>query len=451
MSIDSKYSGKYFYHFTHIENLDSIIKYGLLSTNEKSTLSVTHKNIASESIQERRHSMNVPRDPKGTIHDYVPFYFCCTNPMFLSILNTKNIDQQFMIYLAVAIDKIEREDTLYTDASANTTILPNFYSDPKDLDKLDWGAINNTKWGTSDKDELHRRMAEVLIFNKVDINQIDAVVVWNRHIKDEVKKVFDKNNITLPNITTSPFNGKHFFFTKFMVSGMENHSLVTGPFILKATFVATIKNVNEKRKKLNNQGEFIFKDVKHALSEIDADFCVIKELEGIYELETINDVHSNNVSDHTKEVVGKVLESKYYELSNNTDKNILKLAAYLHDIGKGPKSKWKDGKQPAYPDHPADAAEMLERILVEDFEILSKYKTRMICLLVIYHDLIGEVIGKDRNFEQIVDVVKTEKEFDMLSCLNLADVSAIRFDWEIQYKAKVNEIRNNFLSRLNQQ
>jgi hypothetical protein len=54
MSIPPKHSGKYFFHFTHIQNLDSIVKNGILCTNKKIELGITHLDVASETIQERR-------------------------------------------------------------------------------------------------------------------------------------------------------------------------------------------------------------------------------------------------------------------------------------------------------------------------------------------------------------------------------------------------------------
>lgn len=35
MAIPEKFKDKYFYHFTHIENLDSILSNGFFSTSEK--------------------------------------------------------------------------------------------------------------------------------------------------------------------------------------------------------------------------------------------------------------------------------------------------------------------------------------------------------------------------------------------------------------------------------
>ena len=46
-------------------------------------------------------------------------------------------------------------------------------------------------------------------------------------------------------------------------------------------------------------------------------------------------------------------------------------------------------------------------------------------MLVCYHDLIGDVLGKGRNKEQILSVAKTATDFDMLAALAIADVSSL--------------------------
>jgi hypothetical protein len=88
MAIPEKFKDKYFYHFTHIENLDSILSNGFFSTNEKNTLGINHNDVPNGNIQGRRANMVVPVKPYGKIHDYVPFYFCSTNPMLLGVTST---------------------------------------------------------------------------------------------------------------------------------------------------------------------------------------------------------------------------------------------------------------------------------------------------------------------------------------------------------------------------
>lgn len=46
-------------------------------------------------------------------------------------------------------------------------------------------------------------------------------------------------------------------------------------------------------------------------------------------------------------------------------------------------------------------------------------------LLVAYHDLIGDVVGKGRNREQILDVIECAEDFDLLAALNCADVESL--------------------------
>ncbi|MGQ7146741.1 HD domain-containing protein, partial [Escherichia sp. SS-MK2] len=44
-------------------------------------------------------------------------------------------------------------------------------------------------------------------------------------------------------------------------------------------------------------------------------------------------------------------ESAFHDLSER-ERLVVTLAAYLHDIGKGPKSRWKDGVQKVDDTHP---------------------------------------------------------------------------------------------------
>lgn len=436
MTIPANYKGKYFFHFTHIENLESILKNGLLSMNKKDQLGITHTDISSETIQHRRSIMNVTCPPNGKVHDYVPFYFTSTNPMLLGILNRKNIDQPLVIYFAVSIEKLTESNVIFTDASANTNERPNFYYNPKDLDKLDWDAIDSRKWGSSDDNERHRRMSEVLIYDVVPFDWIEAIIVYNKFAKKEVKKIFKKSQITPPNISYQPFNWKYFYFTKFYMKGRENETLVKGPYLLKHRFTEAVKTIIEERLE-KDANDYLFANIKDALNMIGSDFCVIKEMADIYDLETENEVHNENVSDHTKKVVENLKKNAYYKNLSEANKNIAELSAYLHDIGKGPKSKWKNGKQQAYPDHPADAIPMLERILIEDFEELSEDEIRKICLLVAYHDLIGDILERGRSKKELIDLDTDEQEFNMLIAISLADISAINTLWKLTIGSKL--------------
>ena len=436
MKIPQEYKGRYFYHFTHIDNIESIVKHGLLSTNEKERISVEHVDLANEDIQQRRSQMDVPLEPYGKIHDYVPFYFATTNPMLLGVLNRKNIDQPLVVFIAISIEKILNDNVIFTDASANTSVNPNFHNNPEDLDNLKWDLIDSKKWSRGTDIELHSRMAEVLIYKKVPIEWIDSYVVFNDICKNEINKVYEDYGLQPPTISYEPFNNSYFFFTKFFMKGRKYETLITGPTFLIERFKSLIENIIEKRKSKESKRS-AFQDINDALFKLKKDFCILKELEDIFELETDNKVHSDNVSDHTLQVVSNLVDNKYYRSLSEGDKEIVELSAYLHDIGKGPKSKWKDGIQAAYPDHPADSIPMLERILVEEFKVMSKYEIRKICLLVIYHDIIGDILANGRSEKELLKLKIDENELNMLIAISIADVSAINPFWTCEMEEKL--------------
>jgi putative nucleotidyltransferase with HDIG domain len=439
MDIPAKYKGKYFYHFTHLENIESILENGLLSTNKKIERKIAHVDLANENIQLRRSEMEVPCEPKGTIHDYVPFYFTSRNPMLLGVLNRKNIDQPLVVYIAVSIEKIVEDNVIFTDASANTTIPPNFYTNPDDLKHLSWDLINSRKWSEKDKNNLHKRMAEVLIMGNMPISWIDAYYVYNEMAKDEIEKLYEKHGIEKPKILYNPL----FYYTKFYFEDRSKETLITGPYFMEHYFIKTQKKVKKKREKAENK-EYTFENINDAISKIENNFCVIPELNDIFELNTDNKVHTQNVSEHTIQVVENLDKSIYFKDLSGSDKELVKLSAYLHDIGKGPKSKWENEIQQAYPDHPADAVPMIKRILIEEFKEISEYEIRVICLLVFYHDLIGDILERGRSEKELLKLNINENELNMLIAITLADVRAINSGWLMNLQLKLP----NFVARI---
>lgn len=425
MNIPEAYKGRYFYHFTHIDNIESIVSNnGLLSTNIKLQKEINHHNVAIMSIQNKRSDMKVTVEPKGVVHDYVPFYFASTNKMLLSLINRKIVDQPYVVFIAVSIEKLLNENVIFTDESANTNIPPKFYTNPDDLDKLNWELIDSTKWGENSPKEKHLRMAEVLVHNHVPLEWIDSYIVFNDICKEKIEISYKNSGLKCPNISYDWFNNRRYFFTKFYFKNRKDETLVIGPLQLYDKFENLMKETLYENEN-NRKNRYRFNDIDDVILGIDNDFCIIPELENIFNLQTDNHMHNQSVSDHTIMVVKKIEESQYYRLLEEEEQNIVKLSAYFHDIGKGPKEKWSDGIQKAYDDHPADAIPMLLRILTEEIEDINEKQVKMLCLLVIYHDLIGDIIGKGRSKEELIKLNLNRVELYMLATLSEADICSV--------------------------
>lgn len=440
MSIPKAYKGRYFYHFTHIENIESIVKHdGLLSTNLKKERGIEHHNIANVKIQHRRSTMQVTVEPGGVVHDYVPFYFASVNPMLLGLLDRKLIDQPYICFIAISIERLLEDNVIFTDKSANANIPPCFFKEPTDLYKLTWDLIDSKKWGEKSEEERQLRMAEVLIHREVPLDWIDSFIVFNKIAMREVKKVYKSFGIECPPISYDWFNNRPFFFTKFFWKEREKETLVIGPIQLRQSYLSLVNRIIEEREKIVYESPR-FRDVENALLEIEYNFCVIPELSGIYELETDNKVHKETVSEHTLNVVSNVKKTGFYNQLSEKWQNVVLLAAYLHDIGKGPKEKWGNGIQRAYPDHPADAIPMLSRILIEDIEDISDKEVKRVCLLVVYHDLLGDVIGRGRDINEIYGLKLSQTELIMMAALAEADIRAIGGVWAYHINEKLDDL-----------
>lgn len=451
MAIPEIHKWRYIFHFTDIRNLDSIIKNGVLCMNDKKEKGITHKNIANATIQERRAKMDVPIGKKGKVHDYVPFYFSSMNPMLLTLLNHKNVDQNLIIYLCVKIQRLDDEDVVFTDASANTVAPPNFYTKTTDLDKLKWDLIDSKKWGGWSDEDRHRKMAEALVYKRVDISDVDAIVVYNEWGKKKVQELFDANGKKAPEILfdhAQKIRNYSFYYTKFFFSNRMNDTLVTGPVTLLAEFKELLESIAKNRQKPKDS--YPYETPTDLVLAIEKDFDILPELKAIIGLQQDYAPHNDTVDVHTRAVVTEMKQTAYYQASSDELRSVLELAAYLHDIGKGPKEQWKEGKMTSsYPDHPADAIPMLKRILSDEVKEITEDEIRRLCIMVVYHDIIGECMEKDRDKQQIVDLIGNEDDLDMLFAISIADAKAVNGFWGRKIVARQSSFRKEILKLKN--
>lgn len=438
MTIPEAYKNKYFFHFTHISNLEDILKGGLLSTNEKEQRKVKHLNVASRDIQCTRHEMQVECGYGGYVHDYVPFYFCSRTPMFLSIIKSRNFDQPFFIHFAVSIDNLNDAEFIFTNKAANRKFeLPDFYECPSNLSKLNWQQIESRSWGVSDSSLKHQKMAEALHYKEFEISKIDYIVVWNDSYRVEVQRLFKMYGKKCPPIYFDGQYGYYHYYTDLNYS--VNNSLVHGPVITKRTFENLVKSVIDNRKVVRE--EYLFDDIESCLQKIKADFCCIRELKGISNLPTNNFVHKDNVEEHTKRVVRELVTSEEYKSLSDQEKLVAEISAYMHDVGKGPKGRWTDGVQKVDDDHPRKSAKYIARFLVEDVDTISKNDIRQILLAVMYHDFMGDHLVSGRYLTELKGVLKSQSDLKVLYALCKADVLAIHAPW---YTERTSEWENAY-------
>lgn len=443
MPIPPKHNTRLVYHFTHLDNLPGLLKHGFLSVNEQKGQGINHRSIASQNIQERRATTKVTCGPGGVVHDYVPLYFCKRTSMLLRVVNSKNCDQPFLIHFAFPIDLIEKKDVVFTNASANTGIPPTFYEDPNDLENLIWEEIDSLKWSSASDDLRHQKMAEVLVHQELAVTEAARVIVWNKSIKEHVEEAFNEVNIVPPNIVYQGSGDWH-FYTKIDDNGK---SLVAGPIMIRRDF----DEANEQAlAALGNAKKPSFADLQALRDDLDEGLDCTDATQELIGLKSDNIMHHDKtVEEHTLTVVRELRElDEFEELESDADRLLVEIAAYLHDVGKGPKARWdkNNGVQKVDPDHPILGLPYVVKILTEDVETVRPDEATIILKLVCYHDLVGDILGRGRHQEQLFDITESKRELDMLFALGRADVNSLNEGWwdEIAagklYKSAMKEV-----------
>ena len=436
MAIPNAHANRLIYHFTLIDNQPSLLHTGFLANNHPKFPKNAHRSVAARSIQHRRAEMEVTCGPGGVVHDYVPLYFGSRSLMLLSVLHKKNVDQIDILYFEFPISLVNDNHVVFTDASANTDESPNFYSGPADLDKLNWAEIDSLKWSSASEKLRHQRMAEILVHGELGLQAASHVVVWNEGVKKQVQKISKEAGVKFPPINFESQNRRH-YFTNFM-ENKPNESLVTGPRGIALRYHDACEQIAQKKGQCKDAP---FDTPKKLLEALREDFGCLPQTAELVGLKSENGIHKRTVDVHTLEVVDKLKSlPEYAGLPSSKDRANVELAAYLHDIGKGPKDRWanNNGVQKVDPDHPVGAMPMMVSILTEQVRSVQRKNAALILKLVCYHDLVGEVLGKGRDEQQIVDVARNRLELDMLFALGKADAtSLVEWWWDEDQAARL--------------
>lgn len=169
----------FIFRITHIDNVRWMLNHGLHCRNgEQDPDFVT---IGLPDVIDRRHRRQVPVAPRGTLSDYVPFYFTPFSPMAYKI-NTghgvPHVNQQDIVVLIASLRDIDAEGVpfLFTDRHAMLHYAEFFHS-LEDLDQIDWTRLRNRDFRHDDNDpeKVERYQAEALIHGHLPIERLRLI------------------------------------------------------------------------------------------------------------------------------------------------------------------------------------------------------------------------------------------------------------------------------------
>lgn len=163
------------YHFTHRENLPTILTEGCIHCDSaRLARRIDSRNVAYTDLKERRSRVQVEVEPGGHLDHYVPFYFGTRSPMMLTYSsgrvtgNRENLDE--LVYLVTTVERIEVANLDFVFTDGHPVKMPRFFSnDTRDLDRVDFPLMTQRMWNDTndDPDRMRRRQAEFLVHKAV--------------------------------------------------------------------------------------------------------------------------------------------------------------------------------------------------------------------------------------------------------------------------------------------
>lgn len=187
----------YIYHFTHIDNFEGITEEeAILSKRQMDSKSIFYTSAAYNSLQDRRSVFNVPVEPYGTIHDYVPFYFTSRTPMLYTIKmgNLEGIKMNDLVIFQSTAQLVEREGKKYAFTDGHGIMaLSDFYNELEDLENINWEAIKAKYWNDF-PDGKRLRQAEFLVYESFEWHLIKRIGVYNGPMGERVQSLISGIN-----------------------------------------------------------------------------------------------------------------------------------------------------------------------------------------------------------------------------------------------------------------
>ena len=188
------------YRLVHVDNLSTLLARRVLhAPNTTPQDGLPYRTIHNTKVQASRRVKPVSCGPRGSVHDYIPFYFGPLSVMLL-VLKSGGVDgydegQQPLVYLTATVQDVIQAGCpfVFTDGHGLATFT-RWFDDPADLSEVDWNVVKRLYWHDTpdDNDRKRRKQAEFLIWKQCDWELISGIGVLNEAAKSHVEGIMDR-------------------------------------------------------------------------------------------------------------------------------------------------------------------------------------------------------------------------------------------------------------------
>ena len=182
--IEDVKSQKILYHLTKFENLDSILKFGLLPRNVLLKQDKIFNDIADPNIISKR----------AGLANYVPFHFHPYSAFDMAVKSKH--DGQTMIYICINREYAKNNGFYVLPRHPLSDENIQLFNYDDGFNKIDWDTMKTKN--RTDNYAKEVKMAECLTKTRIPANCFACIFVPSEEIKNEVEKKLKQNGIYPP-------------------------------------------------------------------------------------------------------------------------------------------------------------------------------------------------------------------------------------------------------------
>jgi len=184
MGLENTRNKKLLYHLTKLDNMSSIIQYGLLSRAQVRSMGLGYYDIADLSIISKREELGLDRFVPFHFHPYTAFDYAVKNrypdDKFVYITIKREL-ASFANFKILLKHPLSQEECILFDYNEG-------------IDMIDWDTLERV--GTDDAYSRNVKMAECLSNKAISPDLIQCVYVPDEWTKEYVEQLFWDRGIT---------------------------------------------------------------------------------------------------------------------------------------------------------------------------------------------------------------------------------------------------------------
>lgn len=186
------------FRITHVENIRWVFANGLhCRTSDKTD--PNYREIGNPELIAMRADRAIPIPPRGTLSDYIPFYFTPYSPMMLNIKTGYNgiarTPMQDIAILVSSLRKLHQMGVPFVFSDRHAYLrAAQFSSDLGDLDRIRWKILQNHdfKRDFNDFEKVERYQAEALIYKHMPLGGLLGIVCYDERKRMELATSADR-------------------------------------------------------------------------------------------------------------------------------------------------------------------------------------------------------------------------------------------------------------------